>query len=124
MIMPIMGLFSLRSLRNYFLMKKSQLRVKQICPQAFPDTVLCDRCGYNYISTPPAIEPPGAQWLELPNWNSESREFDSHPELGIFSQLSGVRNLLLPNYTKCYNQGCSQIPSQALIKRKCTVYTR
>lgn len=27
-------------------------------PQTFPDTVLCDRCGYNYISTLPAIEPP------------------------------------------------------------------
>ena len=71
-----------------------------------------------------AIEPPVAQWLELPNWNSEGREFDSHAELGIFSELSGVRNLLLPNYIKHYNQGCSQIPSQALIKRKCTVYTR
>ena len=27
-------------------------------PQTFPDTVLCDRCGCNYISTLPAIEPP------------------------------------------------------------------
>jgi len=108
--MPIMGLFSLRNLRNYFLMKKSQLRVKQIRPQTFPDTVLCDWCGYNYISTLPAIEPPAAQWLDLPNWNSEDREFNSHPELGIFSELSGVTNLLLPNYTERYNQGVRKFP--------------
>ena len=37
-----------------------------------------------------------AQWLELPS--KEGREFDSHLELGIFSELSGVRILLLPNY--------------------------
>ena len=31
-----------------------------------------------------------AQWLERPNENSEGREFDSHLELGNFSELSGV----------------------------------
>ena len=40
-----------------------------------------------------------AQWLEHPNLkSSEGREFDSHMELVIFSELSGIRILLLPNY--------------------------
>ena len=44
------------------------------------------------------IEPAVAQWLEHPNHNLEGCEFDSHLELRILSELSGVRNLLLPNY--------------------------
>lgn len=61
--MPTVGHFSLWSLRNYFLMKKSQLRVKQI----YPNTVICDWCSYNYISTLLAMETSVAQWLELLN---------------------------------------------------------
>ena len=45
-----------------------------------------------------ALVLPVAQWLEHPNYNSEGREFDSHLELGIFSELSGVRSLRRPNY--------------------------
>ena len=48
------------------------------------------------------MEPPVAQWLKRPNLNLEGREFDSHPELspevGIFSERPGVRNLLLSNW--------------------------
>ena len=43
-----------------------------------------------------ATEPLVAQLLEHPNKNSEGRKFDSHLELGIFSEFSGVR-ILLPN---------------------------
>ena len=44
-----------------------------------------------------ATEPLVAQLLEHPNQNSEGRKFDSHLELGIFSEFSGVR-ILLPNH--------------------------
>ena len=43
------------------------------------------------MSTLLAVEPPVSQWLERPN------EFDSHLELGIFSEVSGIRILLLLN---------------------------
>ena len=46
-----------------------------------------------------AVESPVAQWLEHPNLqSSEGCEFDSHLELVIFAELSGIRILLLPNY--------------------------
>ena len=43
-------------------------------------------------------KPEVAQWLEQPNQNLEGCEFDSHLERRMFSELSGIRNLLLPNY--------------------------
>ena len=49
---------------------------------------------------------PVAQWLEHPNYNSGDREFDSHLELGIFSELSGVRILRRPNYIVFVSKFC------------------
>lgn len=48
---------------------------------------------------------PVAQCLEHQKTNSEAPEFDSHLELGIFSELFGVKNtnLLLPNYARLTN---------------------
>jgi len=53
----------------------------------FPrDTVLYDWC-----LTMLTVKPPVAQWLEHPHENSEGHELDSHLDLGIFSERSGVR---------------------------------
>ena len=41
------------------------------------------------------------KWLEHPDQNLEGREFSSHLELGIFSELPGLRILLLPNQKVC-----------------------
>ena len=49
---------------------------------------------------------PVAQWLEHPNYNSGGRECDSHLELGIFSELSGVRILHRPNYMVFVSKFC------------------
>ena len=53
-----------------------------------------------------ALVLPAAQWLEHPNYNSGGRECDSHLELGIFSELSGVRILCRPNYIVFLSKFC------------------
>ena len=53
-----------------------------------------------------ALVLPVDQSLEHPNYNSGGREFDSHLELGIFSELSGVIILHDPNYTVFASKFC------------------